>query len=797
MGIQIVRSAQPRLSSSLLVGCALATALTAPGGAFARETSAVTEQNSAAEDDTIVVTARRTEERLQDVPVAIAAFGAEALAERRINSEADLQIATPGLTVRQTVSSNQINYAIRGQSIDAFSFTAPAVTAYFNEVQVGGTSATSFFDLASIQVLKGPQGTLFGRNATGGAVLYAAAQPTETFGGYLKGGFGNFDNVEIEGAINIPVMSGVAIRLAGRSQNRDGFQRDLVQGININSVDSKVGRASLLIAPDGSGFENIAVVQKGKYGGANGGLKMTVANGVNGAPATFINPITQAVTPLTTNFRDSYPAGVVSTDPRVNALFNGISDYLNKATSSGFYDVFLNRDNKHRATQTFISNTTSYQISDNLKIKNIFGYNKVLSRDNTDIDGSPYDWLKVGNDPTGFSDSYVYGTKQWSEELQISGETGSLNYILGVYYAKEETYNRIPLCITCDIASTPGPVPNVGFQGAYDFTQTNKSKAIYAQATYDITDRFSLTGGFRYTWEKVSIGYGDDPVSIGNLVNELPQTRKDAKPSWLVGLQYKVNDDLMLYFNQRGSWRTGGYNGTSMVPNADGRLVPTTFEPETTYDFEAGLKYSGDAGMMRGTFNLAIYDQYVKNVQRSPYVGISAVAGNVNKARISGIEADGSLQISQNLQIGGAISYTDARYTDGRATVGGATFVFGPYGDAPKFSGSAYFRASTDLADDGGELALRGEFYGQSKFYYSNLANTIIPNARISGYSLINLRAEWNDIFGSSVRAAVYANNLTDKKYNVGGIALSAVTGSNAVLPGAPRMYGFEMAIKF
>lgn len=796
MGIHTVISpGQRRLLSSLLASCAVVAAFGAPGQAFAQSESAA--ETPKAENGEIVVTARRTEEKLQDVPISVAAFGEQALAERRIASEADLQIATPGLTVRQTISSNQINYALRGQSIDAFSFTAPAVTAYFNDVQVGGTSATSFFDLSSIQVLKGPQGTLFGRNATGGAVLYAAARPTERFGGYLKGGYGNFNNVEVEGAINIPLTSGVALRLAGRSQNRKGFQRDVIQGIDINSIDARVGRASLLISPEGAGFENITVFQKGEYDGANGGLKMTFANGVNGTPSTYFNPITKAVTPLTTNFRDSYPAGVISTDPRVNARFSGISDYLTKAKSSGFYDVFLNRDSSHRARQTFVSNTTIYEFSDNLKIKNIFGYNKVISRDNTDIDGSPYDWLKVGNDPTGLSSSYVYGTKQWSEELQVIGESGSINYIVGAYYSKEETYNRIPLCITCDIAATPGPVPNVGFQGAYDFTQTDQSKALYVQATYDVTDKLSVTGGFRYTWEKVSIGYGTDPVSIGNLVGALPQTRKDSKPSWLVGLQYRVNSDLMLYFNQRGSWRTGGYNGTSLTVNSSGRLIPTTFEPETTYDFEAGLKYSGDIGPMRAALNLAAYDQTVKNVQRSPYIGISAVAGNVKKARISGVEADGSLRISPNLEIGGSLAYTHARYVDGTANVGGSTFVFGPYGDAPKFSGSAYFRASMELGGNGGELALRGEVYGQSKFYYSNLANTIIPNALIDGYSLVNVRAEWNDIMGSRVRAAIYANNLTDKKYLVGGIALSAVTGSNAVLPGTPRMYGFEIGIKF
>jgi iron complex outermembrane recepter protein len=422
----------------------------------------------------------------------------------------------------------------------------------------------------------------------------------------------------------------------------------------------------------------------------------------------------------------------------------------------------------------------------------------VLSYDDTDVDGAPYSWLDIGGDPTGFSSGYVYGTKQFSDELQLSGKAGALTYIVGAFYSKEKTYNRIPLCITCDIASTPGPVPNVGFQGAYDFTQTDESKALYAQATYDLTDKLSVTGGLRYTWETVSMNYGQDPTSIGGIVGELPVKRKDSKPSWLISLQYKASDDLMFYLNQRGSWRTGGFNGTSLTAAPGGiGLVPTTFKPETTYDFEAGMKFSGDIGASRATLNVAIYDQYIKNVQRSPYIGISAVAGNVNNARVTGAEVDGTVTLSKNLQIGASGAYTKARYTDGIADVNGTKFLFGPYGDAPKFTGSAFFRASTELGGDGGELALRGEVYTQSKFFYSNLANTIIPNALIKGYTLVNGRVEWNEIMGSKVHAAFFVNNLTDKEYNAGGIALSAVTGSNAVLPGAPRMYGLEVGIKF
>lgn len=730
----------------------------------------------------IVVTARRQAERLQDVPVAVMAFGVEALAEQRIVSQVDLQVATPGLTVRQTGSSDQLNYAIRGQSIDAFSYASPAVTSYFNEVQIGGASATSFFDMASIQVLKGPQGTLFGRNATGGAVLYATQTPVQASEGYVKGGLGNYDNRELEGAVNAPLTEGVAIRLAGRLQERDGFQRNLLLGNRPNSVDSKVGRASLLIAPSDTGFENVAVFQYGRFRGNTGAVKIQNANGVNGAPATYFDPVTGTTRPLVTNMRDAYPAGVRVVDPRVNALFNGIGDYLNKQADIGFYDVYVNSDQRRRGSQRTLTNTTSYELGD-ATLKNIFGYNKSRSFESSDIDGSPYDFLRVGGGVAERDQGYTFGTKQWSNESQISGEAGSLEYIGGFFISREESYNRVPLRVTGDLGAP--------FLGPYDFTVIDKSKALYAQVTYHATDRINLSGGVRYTWEDVAIVHGAD--SLLAISNAGRHDRKDSKPSWLVGIDYRLTDDLMVYFNHRGSWRTGGFNGTSGASLPDA----STFGPETTYDFETGGKFAGYVGSVRSRINIAFYEQHIRDVQRAPYLNISALAGNVNKARVRGVELDGDFDLAEWLRVGGAFTYTDAKYRDPRATVAGSQFIFGPYGDAPKYSGSVNARISRELEGDAGELSLRGELFAQSHFYYANLGDTLVPGAYIPGYEVVNVRAEWSEILGSSISAALYANNLFKEKYWVGGFPLGAVTGSNGRLPGTPRMYGVELSAKF
>jgi len=337
--------------------------------------------------------------------------------------------------------------------------------------------------------------------------------------------------------------------------------------------------------------------------------------------------------------------------------------------------------------------------------------------------------------------------------------------------------------------------PDLGlpYLGSYDSEMSDKSKALYAQLTYAVTDRINLSGGFRYTWEKVGIRtQPTEPGDVKLLDGLIPTSAKVSKPSWLVGIDFKVTDSLLVYFNHRGSWRTGGYNGASgaLYPN------PDFFKPETTYDFEFGAKFAGYLGSMPTSLNLAIYDQYIKDVQRTVYLNNAALAGNAEKARVTGVEVDGNVGLADWLEVGGAFAYTDARFTNPAAVVGTLEFNFGPYADAPKYTGSAYVKTSTDVGD-AGTVSLRGEIYAQSSFFYSNLNNTLLPLTKIDGYQTVNLRGEWSDIFGSAVSASVYVNNLTKEEYFVGGIALGQLSGTNATLPGAPRMYGLEVKVDF
>ena len=272
MRLSTAANSRSKISSRLLLlGSISALSLWAPP-ALAQQSSTASAEDAANDDfGTITVTARRRDENLDKVPASIAAFSADQLAARSITTESDLQKAVPGLTIRESLSSNQLNYSLRGQSVDAYSSSSPGVLPYFNEFQVTTTSATSFIDLESVQVIKGPQGTLFGRNTTGGAVLYGTAKPTNTLSGSIKGRLGNFDMREGEVVLNLPVVDDkLLVRFAGSILRRDGYMYDDVNKIDLGRDSSQTGRVSVLLSPTES-FENITMFQYNATNGTNSG----------------------------------------------------------------------------------------------------------------------------------------------------------------------------------------------------------------------------------------------------------------------------------------------------------------------------------------------------------------------------------------------------------------------------------------------------------------------------------------------------------------------------------------------
>ncbi|MFA7555876.1 MAG: TonB-dependent receptor [Spongiibacteraceae bacterium] len=736
----------------------------------------------------VVVSARRREESLQEVPVAVSAFGAEQIKERGIATEADLQMSTPGLMVRATNSSNQLSYSLRGQSIDAFSYSAPAVLAYVNEVQAGGISASSFFDMASIQVLKGPQGTLFGRNATGGAVLYATQAPEEEFGGYVKVGVGSYSNRLIEGAINVPVTDNLFARVAGMTRSRDGWQDNLFNGDKLAEIDTDNVRLSLLYT--GNRVENSFVGYEARHKGRPEGLRAEYSY-VTGQQRPDGNGA------LNSSAYDIYSGGAdAMLNPRANELgFTDLAAYFSATADMDFHDVYNSLSSVNDIEQSLYSNATTFEVSDALVFKGILGYNKVESFQGTDLDGTAFNILD-GTDSQGGT-GYQYNTEQKSIELQVSGTVmdDRLDYIAGVFWSNETFRNSISLCFFCDAVLAGAPDSLIG----YDFETTDKSKAIFAQVTYALTDKINVTAGYRHTWEDFEIDQFVGKYRWLGDINRISAGTQPAdttfdKPSWLLSIDYTIDDSNMVYASQRGSWRTGGFNGTA-VDGLD-PTKPDSFDPESTYDVELGYKFSGYLADIPSQVNVAVFRQIVKDVQKTAYVGLSSLTGNVGEAEINGLELDFKFDVLDWLELGGAYAYTNAKFTDPTTDLAGFNGEFGNYGDSPENSYSLYAVTTNDI-EGVGVLRVRADWYKVTDAFYTNTSKSVNPNTIVEGYELVNFRVGLDEIAGSAVSAAAFVRNALDEEYIRGGLPLGAVIGINSTIAGEPRTVGVELTYNF
>ena len=759
----------------------------------------------------IVVTAQRREEKLSKVPVSVVAFGAETLVDRAITSEQDVGKLVPGLQVKNGQNSNQLSFSMRGQSLDPFSGTSPAVLTYLNEAPYNpGNTATAFFDLGSIQVLKGPQGTLFGRNATGGAVLYSTPMPGDDIGGFviLRGGSRNYG--QMQGAIDLPLVPDtLAIRLAFDITRGDGYVTNVNTGNTLGDKHSQSGRATILFTP-GDRFQNSTVVQYDDVKGTEGAGNII---NYNSAPTTPGDPSTQFNSDGTNHFFNTtgvmwdYTLAAIygaNDGPAAPGFFPGAVEGYTRFSHENPYKTFLQYDLPHRAKNFFVSNSSELDVTDTLKIKNIFSYMKGRANTPGNLDGGPFGglWLfkLAGINATGAPGGQTFRSNIFTNELQVQGTAFAdrLDYTAGLFYSRQRRFEIIPINIGADVV--PGGIADI----SYAYRNREQSKAIFAQASYKITDQLTAALGGRYTWVKVGITqapgnvFGVDPNSPA-----ATQSKKLSAPAWTASLQYQIDPRNMVYVSQRGSFRSGNLNGT-VAPFTD----PLTGKPanlfknEKVHDFEIGYKFNGRLAGAPTQFNIAAYKVIVKDAQRALYAVVGGFpAGftvNVPEAVTNGVEVDANIGLTDWLDLGFNLAYTDASYTKNIVPIPFVGFLsVDSYPDSPKWAGSASAIVKLPVSADLGKMDLRADFYGQTSTFFSSTNGTSTPGTRLDGYSTIGLRFGWKEILQSKFSAALYVRNLTDKLYHVSGYALGASAGVNTWYPGEPRTFGGELSVKF
>jgi len=752
----------------------------------------------------IIVTARRQEERLQDVPVAVSVIGGDQLARQNITSMTEFQKSVPSLAITQSNGrSNSANIMLRGQrQSDNTIFADPSVAVYINEVNAPRTSGldTTAFDLESVQVLKGPQGTLFGRNSTGGALLLTTRKPKDVSSGYIRTYVEDPLAAGIEAAGDLPIAEGVALRIAGNYQYRRGFTRVVDPGAILNTAPFN--------APPLVGTFNL--VNRGQrlddknrwVGRATLDLRPT-----GGLRSTFVVEAFESDENGVGTFSFNYRPGTAGGNTSPTVIARGYPQAYAQAQALGFHETTLSMTALSRYTMVSASNVTTLDLSDDITLKNVAGYRRVRGHDVIDQDGT---FANVLANNGAFN-----GAKMYSEELQLQGNSfdGALDWVVGGYYFHETGFD--------DVITYTFVPPLVSGYTNNKYAGKNESTSAFAHFNYTlpfIAARTRLYGGARYTHDRRELDFQTRAVSATGVITcsvfddlgvRLPGTACSLvrsttfnEPTFEIGIDHQWMPDSLIYATLSTGYRAGGFNGRAVTI---AQRVP--FKPEKITNYELGAKNSFDVGGAPVTLNLAAYYSDYRNIQRTavidnrvpgaptPVVGTNIV--NAATARIYGFEGEFTARPVPSFGLRAHFSYVNARYRKFQETnpVTGVTTdrsqnrFFG----VPEWQWGAGFDW-TALDNDAGEVVLTGNVSHTDPF---ELNDFNIPDGRSSSVTAVDAFLNWNKMFGSEVSTGLYVKNLFDANDVVSGLLLTSSLDVAQVQHGAPRQIGAVLRFDF
>ncbi|ANI80098.1 TonB-dependent receptor [Sphingobium sp. EP60837] len=822
----------------------LASTIAVSAPALAAQAPAESAQADAGD---IVVTARRTNESLQKVPVAVSVLGGEDMSKNNIVDSYGILAQVPGL---QNITRNQGNPSavsflkIRG--------VAPAAV-YFNEAPVPAMQwgwYAPFFDLANVQVLKGPQGTLFGQASNAGAILNTPKRPGDDFSGYMKVSAGNYNFRSIEGAVDIPVIKDVlAVRLAGIDYHRDGYVRDsLSDRIVAGTMDYKVGRATIVFTPSDN-IENVTLFQYelvkdfGGAGTSTPGDYSMVPNALNNTIAAT-NGMTLAQLIAA---RDQILANQRVIGPyRTQGWSNGCpASALAPATTStvpgpnvssvvpqpcppggGFF-----RDYE-------LINTTTVHLGESFSLKNVFSHTwgKMTWFGLSDNDGTRI----IGNELNPRNVSIVNPTPSGtSEELQVNGKFNNFDFVLGGFYYKETPTN---------VLGFGNYTTSISQSLTRSIIQT-VSKSVYGQGNLDLSGvlpGLKVFAGARRTWDTAR---RQQFIYAPAAFPTLTQTGSNGGPgtatgeahwqhtSYTVGAQYQITPDTMVYLNNSKGNSAGGLQNNNVLPK---------FDPDQLNNLEFGFKTIIRAGDTRIRVNGAAYYGWynnvkvntVQNLETAPGSGVFSLINSVDnaaQARIKGFELEVGANVGRLFELNGFVALQDPRYTHYRFfnSLANTTvdLVDQPFSQAPRWQlgFSPTFHVPVD-EEKVGKIDIGLAINWRSKMW-ANPVKPVVPNdpnnpdtgllcvvPRTAAYGYgplsadgkkaykgcapaagnINLNVNWENVLGNEgVSLGFTVTNLTANHAIYGLSSQYDTLNANQYQYNEPRMYHLTLGYKF
>ncbi len=610
----------------------------------------------------IVVTAQKRKENLQDTPLAVTAFTEKSLEERMINDLSKLADFTPNVIFDTTAPvsglSNGAAVFIRGVGQLDFGLTTdPGVGTYIDGVYssraVGGVLDVA--DIERIEILRGSQGTLFGRNTIGGAVNITTRRPAEEFGGSAEAVLGEFERLDFKGSVDIPFTDKFRTKFSFSSKKRNGFVERTLAGDRLGNEDRQSVRGAFLLQATDDlelyATVDYATIDEQSAGSVLVGITENPGNAAQGLAPSSTWAYNQLFVPANTG-ATPYVAAEFVLDDKDRTLATGPTG--TRLDSLG-------------ATLTLAWSPPWFEF------KSISAYRHTDGGFFRDPDNSPLQITETSN-PN-------YSHEQFSQEAQVTGIAvdGRLQYVLGAYFFEEDGTDDVFVPI---YGASPTPEGQVGLPLYINnfAVADNSSRAIFGQGTFDIIRQVAVTFGLRYTKDKKRFGYrqyvsADPEGAVAVLALLGPPLAAPGPAAELVlpgevadefselnlraGIEYQFNDDTLFYFTYADGFKSGGFNFRYVVA----RPQPLAFKPETLETFEAGVKWQGLDDRLR--INAAGFVSEYSDVQIQLFeTGGGPLTQNAGVADIIGVEAEATVAPSDRFRIDAGFGYIDAEYDE-------------------------------------------------------------------------------------------------------------------------------------
>ena len=778
----IWKGARPRLAATASMLAILTGTVT---GAMAQDT-----ENTNTND--IVVTAQFRAQNLQDTPLAITAVSGDQLEARGQQSIIDIGATTPSvnITTATAIQANAVSAFIRGIGQDDASFALePGVGIYIDDVYFGTTFGASLdlVDLDRVEVLRGPQGTLAGKNSLGGAIKLYSRKPDEDFGGFVQGGYGRFDKYELRGSVNVPLAEGLYTRLSATYRRDDGYFKELDYGcVNPGGGIAATGRANRDCVLGRAGGANILTLRGAiRYAPTGSPLEINI---IGDYTRDRSQPVATKLSYLNNPAIRSYvpgdPFGGVPLDSRFLTPAGSYTSYADYGESGNFTTVFgvpyqqapgLFPDKRENSVDGWgISGTIDYELSDSLSLKSVTAYRKADGTSLIDIDGTPLNVLK---------ERIRNVHKQFTQELRLSGKVGDLiDFTVGGFYYKANDLidSRINIPVFLFDFETQDPVKN-------------RSMAGFAHVEVHATDKLNIIGGLRYTDDRKTYTFSrlnadNTPISgipltpnftVASL-DGASSTFADHRWDYRLGVNYNWNSRLMTYLQVATGYKGGGINPRPFVADQ-----VTPFGPETLTTYEGGVK----ASFLRGAviLNASLFYNDYKDIQRTVFVCLDSVSTtcgkpvNAGSGRSYGGEVELNVRPATGWQINASLSLLDFQYKSINPFTGITLDMDAPFSNKIQSSLGVQYQADMGEA---GWLTPRFDVAYQSDFYYQAI--------NVRQYNLVPERAIANARLTYATpdrdwEVSLVVSNLFDKYYEVARQENIANFGTAQDVIGRPR----------